>query len=425
MLQALPLFIGLRYIFSSKKHTFLSIVSSISMLGIGLGVAILIIVLSIMNGSITTLRSEVLKSVPHLTVSYNNRSVWSEELIQLLLDLDYVEAVAPFVEGEAAISKNGATQFVRVRGVDPARERSVVTNANSTYRDLLDDLRLHDSGLILGYRLLGIVRQSNSDEVRLNSLKRLVQRDLKNTKAFSVLGGVDLGIYGSGDLALIALSSAEKLFKNAEQNGFQLRLKLTNLEAPGPAKVQVMTVVKKFLSNLSDKDQELASLKGTTWRESEASLFNALQMEKLLTSIMLFMIVIIGAVNIISTLVMMVSEKKADVAILRTMGISRFEVSLVFMIQGFVVGLLGAFLGVILGVLITLNLTDIGLALETLVASFSSEKQIYFLSHLKAELIWSESMLVAAGALGVSMAATLYPAVTASKVMPVDVLRYE
>merc|ERR1711965_513387 len=100
---------------------------------------------------------------------------------------------------------------------------------------------------------------------------------------------------------------------------------------------------------------------------------------------MLFMIVIIGAVNIISTLVMMVSEKKADVAILRTMGISRFEVSLVFMIQGFVVGLLGAFLGVILGVLITLNLTDIGLALETLVASFSSEKQIYFLSHLKAE----------------------------------------
>jgi lipoprotein-releasing system permease protein len=277
----------------------------------------------------------------------------------------------------------------------------------------------------MGYRLLGIVRQSNSDEVRLTSLKKLVQRDLNNAKAFSVLGGVDLGIYGSGDLALISLSSAEKLFENAKQDGFQLRLKLTNLGAPGPAKVEVMRVIKKFLSNLSDKDQELASLKGTTWRESEASLFNALQMEKLLTSIMLFMIVIIGAVNIISTLVMMVSEKKADVAILRTMGISRFEVSLVFMIQGFVVGLLGASLGVILGVLITLNLTDIGLALETLVASFSSEKQIYFLSHLKAELIWSESMLVAAGALGVSMAATLYPAVTASKVMPVDVLRYE
>lgn len=424
MLQALPLFIGLRYIFSSKKHTFLSIVSSISMLGIVLGVAVLIIVLSIMNGSITTLRSEVLKSVPHLTISYNNRSLWSEQLIQQLLNLDNVEAVAPFVEGEAAISKNGVTQFIRVRGIDPMREESVVTNVNSTYGDLLADLGLHNSGLIMGYRLLGIVRQSNSDEVRLTSLKKLVQRDLNNAKAFSVLGGVDLGIYGSGDLALISLSSAEKLFGNAEQNEFQLRLKLTDLDATDPTKIGVIKVIKNFLVTLSDKE-EVANLKGTTWRESEASLFNALQMEKLLTSIMLFMIVIIGAVNIVSTLIMMVSEKRADVAILRTMGISRFYVSLIFMIQGFVVGLFGAFLGVVLGVLITLNLTDIGLALEALAASFSSEKQVYFLSHLKAELIWSELMLIAAGALGVSIAATLYPAITASKVMPVDVLRYE
>jgi lipoprotein-releasing system permease protein len=425
MLQALPLFIGLRYIFSSNKHTFLSIVFSISMLGIGLGVAILIIVLSIMNGSITTLRSEVLKSVPHLTVSYNNRSLWSEQLIQQLLNLDNIEAVAPFVEGEAAISKNGATQFIRVRGVDPLREESVVTNVNSTYGELLEDLGLHNSGLIMGYRLLGIVRQSNSDEVRLNSLNRLVQRDLNNAKAFSVLGGVDLGIYGSGDLALISLSSAEKLFGNAEQNEFQLRLKLTDLGATDLAKIEVIKVIKNFLVTLSDKEQEVVNLKGTTWRESEASLFNALQMEKFLTSIMLSMIVIIGAVNIVSTLIMMVSEKKADIAILRTMGISRFDVSLIFIVQGFVVGLFGAFLGVVVGVLVTLNLTDIGLALETLASSFSSEKQGYFLSHLKAELVWLESMLIAVGALGVSIAATLYPAVTASKVMPVDVLRYE
>jgi lipoprotein-releasing system permease protein len=122
---------------------------------------------------------------------------------------------------------------------------------------------------------------------------------------------------------------------------------------------------------------------------------------------------------------MMVSEKKADIAILRTMGISRFDVSLIFIVQGFVVGLFGAFLGVVVGVLVTLNLTDIGLALETLASSFSSEKQGYFLSHLKTELVWLESMLIAVGALGVSIAATLYPAVTASKVMPVDVLRYE
>ena len=425
MLQALPILIGLRYIFSSKKNIFLSIVSSLSMLGIGLGVAILIIVLSIMNGSITTLRSEVLKSVPHLTISYNNRLLWSEELIQQLLNLNNVEAVAPFVEGEAAISKNGVTQFIRVRGVDPVREESVVANVNSTYRDLLDDLGLSNSGLILGYRLLGIVRQSDSDEVKLNSLKKLVRRDLKNAQAFSVLGGVDLGIYGSGDLALISLSSAESLFGNTEQNEFQLRLKLMDLDAADPVKIEVIKVIKKFLAADSEKEQEVVIVKGTTWRESEASLFNALQMEKLLTSIMLSMIVIIGAVNIVSTLIMMVSEKKADVAILRTMGISRFDVSLIFIIQGFVVGFLGAFLGVVLGVMITLNLTDIGLVLESLAASFSSEKQICFLSHLKAELIWSDSILVAAGALGVSIAATLYPAVTASKVMPVDVLRYE
>ena len=149
MLQALPLFIGLRYIFSGKKNIFLSIVSSISMLGITLGVAILIIVLAIMNGSITTLRSEALKSVPHLTISSNIRMVWSEQLIQKLLDLDNVDAVAPFVQGEASISKNGVTEFIRVRGVDPTREGSVATNVNQTYADLLADLALRDSGLIL------------------------------------------------------------------------------------------------------------------------------------------------------------------------------------------------------------------------------------------------------------------------------------
>jgi lipoprotein-releasing system permease protein len=122
---------------------------------------------------------------------------------------------------------------------------------------------------------------------------------------------------------------------------------------------------------------------------------------------------------------MMVSEKKADVAILRTMGISRLDVLLIFMIQGFIVGFFGAFLGLVLGALITLNLTDIGVVIETLAGSFSSDQQLYFLSHLKAELIWSESLLVVVSALAVSIFATLYPAVTASKVMPVDVLRYE
>ena len=425
MLQALPLFIGLRYIFSGKKNIFLSIVSSISMLGITLGVAILIIVLAIMNGSITTLRSEALKSVPHLTISSNIRMVWSEQLIQKLLDLDNVDAVAPFVQGEASISKNGVTEFIMVRGVDPTREGSVATNVNQTYADLLADLALRDSGLILGYRLLGILRQSSSDEVMLNSLKKLVQRDFKTAKAFSVLGGVDLGIYGSEDLALISLSSAEKLFGDTDQNEFHLRLKLKDLDATTATKLEVIKIIRTFFSKLSDKEQQTADLTGATWRESEASLFNALQMEKLLTSIMLSMIVIIGAVNIVSTLIMMVSEKKADVAILRTMGISRLDVLLIFMIQGFIVGFFGAFLGLVLGALITLNLTDIGVVIETLAGSFSSDQQLYFLSHLKAELIWSESLLVVVSALAVSIFATLYPAVTASKVMPVDVLRYE
>jgi lipoprotein-releasing system permease protein len=296
---------------------------------------------------------------------------------------------------------------------------------NQTYADLLADLALRDSGLILGYRLLGILRQSSSDEVMLNSLKKLVQRDFKTAKAFSVLGGVDLGIYGSEDLALISLSSAEKLFGDTDQNEFHLRLKLKDLDATTATKLEVIKIIRTFFSKLSDKEQQTADLTGATWRESEASLFNALQMEKLLTSIMLSMIVIIGAVNIVSTLIMMVSEKKADVAILRTMGISRLDVLLIFMIQGFIVGFFGAFLGLVLGALITLNLTDIGVVIETLAGSFSSDQQLYFLSHLKAELIWSESLLVVVSALAVSIFATLYPAVTASKVMPVDVLRYE
>ena len=372
---------------------------------------ILIVALSIINGSITTMRAEALKSVPHVTISSESMpDEWELQVTRVTGSPD-VLAAAPFVEGEAAIRYQGENQFIRLRGVNPELEAEVVENSSTRYRELLDVLSQTENGIVLGARLAAALGIYSSEEISIISLGSLLQRSLEETQAFQVVGFADFGIYGNNNIALVNLEPAQEIFASDRGINLQLRLRVEDV-------FQAQQIAEREFA-----DNEVESI--VPWNEAQASLFNALNMEKMLTGFMLLMIVIIGAINIISTLVMVVSDKSADIAILRTMGASRSSVMKIFMLQGMVAGIFGTFIGAILGIFLANYVTDLSLLIERLINSIFSDANVYFISHLQTQVNISEVALVCFAALGISFIATLYPAYRASRIQPAEVLRYE
>ena len=411
MFKPVPLYIGLRYTRTRKRNVFVSFVSIISMLGITLGVLAMIVVLSVINGSTTVMRDETLKSVPHALVGFSNREGNWQELAGQFRNQPGVEAVAPFLQGEAWIRHQGRDQFVSLRGVAPQAELTVMDGASTRLQQMMVELEGTDNGIILGSRLARDLGIFSNQSVSVTPLRSLLARSLDDAKGFSVLGAADFGFYGNDSVALVTLDQAQELFAN--QN-VQLRLKVDNIfDAAG--------IIQRASSNLDLEDQVTV----IPWNESQRNLFDALRMEKMLTGFMLLMIVLIGAVNIVSTLVMVVADKGADIAILRTMGAGKGAIMGIFIIQGTLAGLLGVVLGTLCGVVVALNLTDISTFFENFVNSLLAPERLYMISYLRAELVWSDVIVIAAAALLISFLATLYPAYRAARVQPAAVLRYE
>ena len=411
MLRSFPLFIGLRYSLAQKNSLLLSFVSLISVLGVTLGVLILIVALAVINGSIETLRKEALKSTPHVTIAGPGLQANWRELRDLALRSEEVIAAAPFIEAEASITHQGEAAFIAVRGIDTALESSVNEPGSATFVDLLASLGESETGVILGAGLAGQLGVRSSTQVSLLSLGKLLRRRLDEGQGAEVIGFADFGLYSNHTTALMSLTAAERLFANDPGVDIRLRLRVSDINRAGDIAAQVF-------SNYSE-------LEITPWNEVQASLFDALNMEKFLTAFMLLMIVVIGAVNIISTLVMFVSDKSADIAILRTMGASQASIMIIFMVQGLVAGILGTVIGVVLGLGLAGSITDVSLALEQFVNSNIEGANLYLLSHLQTELVSSEVMLVCLAALVTCFLATLYPAYRASCIQPAEVLRYE
>ena len=411
MFKPLSLFIGLRYTLTRKRSFFLSFVSLISMLGISLGVLILIVALAVINGSITTLRTEALKSVPHVTVSGEPVTAdWAAQR-QIALQDSGVLAAAPYVEGEALVRYQGVNAFIQLRGVDADLEAEVVSNASQRSQELFNVLATTDNGIILGTQLAGSLGIYGSGEVSITSLASLLTRSVEETKSFEVVGFADFGFYGNDLIALVNLPEAQSLF--ARENGGLLKLRLKVSDEFAAAEIAEAAF------------SDAGSVVIQPWNEIQANLFNSLNMEKILTGFMLMMIIVIGAVNIISTLVMVVSDKSADIAILRTMGASRRTIMQVFIVQGLVAGFIGTLVGALLGVVLANTVTDISLLLERLINSIFTDANVYFISHLQTRVNFNEVVVVCALALLISFIATLYPAYRASKIQPAEVLRYE
>lgn len=414
MFKPVSLFIGLRYTRTRKKSQIISFVSIVSTLGITVGVLALIVVLSVINGSTSTMRDETLKAVPHASVqSSSGLNDWTVVRNSLGSSPGVIGA-APYVEGEAWLRYDGGGEFVQLRGVSPAFESEVLQVESPGFRQLLDTLGQRENGIILGISLANRLGIFLDDEITLMSLNSLISRELDDAMRFRVIGAADFGFYGNNSTAMISLEAAQHLLGegNAAQD-VRLRLRVDDVFNAGPiATAAVQSVA----------DPELSS---TSWSETQASLFGALRLEKTLTGFMLLMIVVIGAVNIVSTLVMVVADKSADIAILRTMGASRGTIMSIFVTQGTTVGVFGTLLGAVLGVLVSNNLSAVMGWIESTLNSVFAPADVYMISYLRAELRSSDVVIICICALLVSFLATLYPAYRATRIQPAEVLRYE
>lgn len=416
MFKPVALFIGLRYIRTRKKSQIISFVSIVSTLGITIGVLALIVVTSVINGSTSTMRDETLKAVPHASVSAGSGD-WPG-LRDALAARPGILGVAPYVEGESWLRFDGAAEFVQLRGVDPRHEAQVLQVRSPDLDAMLQALADTDNGIILGIRLANRLGIRLDEEVTLLSLPSLLNRKLDESMHFRVIGAADFGFYGNDNTVMVDLQAAQTLF-GLDESGqdVRLRLRVDDILNAGP-------IAANALQTLPDPTLA-AGRASTSWSETQASLFDALRLEKTMTGFMLLMIVVIGAVNIVSTLVMVVADKSADIAILRTMGATRGTVQRVFFLTGAAIGVAGTLGGFVTGLLICLNTERIRQFISWISGVDPFNPELYYLAQLPARMDSWQTVLIVAMSLGLSFAATLYPSWRAAKLDPVEALRYE
>lgn len=423
MFKPLALFIGLRYTRTRKNNQIISFVSIVSTLGITVGVLALIVVLSVINGSTSTIRDETLKSVPHASIADSDgmAAQWSA-LLAAVQEHPKILGAAPYIEGEGWLRYDGGGEFLQIRGVDPVHESEVLQVESPGFETLLERLAQTENGIILGLSMANRLGLYQDDEVSLMSLTSLISRDLRGVMKFRIVGAADFGFYGNNNTVMIGLPAAQILFSQgggaiSAAQDVRLRLRVTDVFNAGVIAQDALDTLPPALAS--------EQLNASSWSETQSSLFDALRLEKTLTGFMLLMIVVVGAVNIVSTLVMVVADKSADIAILRTMGASRATIMTVFVTQGTTVGVFGTALGALLGVLLSLNLTRVMQGIESMLNAAFSPNDVYMISYLRAELRAEDVVQICISALVVSFLATLYPAYRATRIQPAEVLRYE
>ena len=413
------LFIGLRYTRAKKRLTgrnhFISFISLISMLGIALGVAALIVVLSVMNGFQKELRTRILGVASHVQISAANGELadWQTPL-QAAQRHPRVEAAAPYVQAQAMLAFDSQVRGAMIRGVLPDAEDKVADFARHMKTGRLDALKEGEFGIILGSELARALQVYAGDKVALIAPQGLVTPAavLPRMKQFTVVGIFEAGMYEyDSGLALIHMADAQKLYRMGD-NVSGVRLKVDDLfAAPRIARELLRYVAADaFISD---------------WTRSHANFFRAVQIEKNMMFLILLLIVAVAAFNIVSTLVMMVQDKQPDIAILRTLGASPGSVMAIFIVQGTLIGVIGLAMGVAGGVALALNIDVVVPALERALGIHFLAKDVYYISDLPSDLHWNDVGVIASVSFVLTLLATLYPSWRASRVNPAEALRYE
>jgi lipoprotein-releasing system permease protein len=406
---------GLRYTRARRRNHFISFISLISMSGVGLGVAALIIVLSVMNGFQQELRDRILGVAAHVQIlgGEDNLANWPAAIEAAARHPEVIGA-APYVSGQGLLSRDDLSQGVMIRGILPERESQVDDLAKHLVAGKWSDLTPGSFGIVLGEDLAMALHADLGSKVVLVVPQGQVTPAgmVPRLKQFTVVGvfRMDMSEYDSA-LALTSMEDAQKMFRLGDRVS-GVRLKLRDLmKAPEVAHQLAQSL--PFEAWLSD------------WTREHENLFRAVALEKNVMFIILLLIVAVAAFNIVSTLVMAVTDKQADIAILRTLGASSRSVMAIFMIQGSLIGLVGTALGVGFGVLIATHIDVIVPAIEHLFAVKFLSSKVYFISELPSQLQWRDVLVITGTSLILNLLATLYPSYRASRVEPAEALRYE
>jgi lipoprotein-releasing system permease protein len=415
MFRPLALYIGLRYTGAKRRNHFISFISLISIIGIGLGVAALITVLSVMNGFEQELRTRILGMASHASISgYQKPLTEWEQLADGATEHPEVVGVAPYVQGEIMLTKGKKVSGALVRGILPDQEPEVSSVGQHMRHGRLDDLQAGEYRIILGNELAYSLGAQVGDQITMVTPQANFSPAgiLPRLRRFRVTGIFDVGMYEyDRGVALVHMEDAARLFKldNAITG---IRLKLHDLfRAP--------QVSRQLAAQLGD------GLRVEDWTRQHANFFRAVQTEKRVMFVILTLIVAVAAFNIVSTLVMVVTDKRADIAILRTLGATPGVILRIFMIQGALIGLLGTALGVIGGVALALNVETIVPAIEEAFSVQFMPADVYYISDLPSKLNWPDVWQIGTVAFLLSFLATLYPSWRASRTQPAEALRYE
>lgn len=415
MASSFPLFIGWRYFRrASGSDRFLSLISWFSLLGVLLGVLSLIVVMSVMNGFEAELQQRVLSVVPHARIEgpQQRLSKW-ESLSQQLALQPGVKAVAPYIGDKAMLSVGNKLHGVALYGIDPQREQGVSKIAEHVvagqylpaepghYPIMVGDILARSMGLRLGQSL----------RVMLPRVTVTPFGVFPREKAFTVVGVFSAGAQLDASTAFIHLADAQRLYQLGEDvQG--LRLQYSDMFAAAELTQQLLPLMP-------------AGSRAEDWRQSQGSLFTAVKMEKQLVRLLLLFIILIAAFNIVSILSMAVSEKRAAIAVLRTMGASPAAIMWIFVIYGMSTGILGVLFGIALGLPVAAHVGELVAWLEGLSGLYLFDPQVYFISHLPSEIQAGDVIFVALFSLSLCLLATLYPAWRGAQVQPAEALRYE
>ena len=407
--------IGLRYTHAKRSNHFISFISIVSMAGIALGVMALIVVLSVMNGFQEELRTRILGVAAHLEISgqADRLTDWRDVLVQAKQNKSVISG-APYVNSQGMLANGDSVRGAVIRGIQPELENQVADFAQHMKSGKLTDLKPGEFGIILGGELARVLNVFPGDKVVLLSPQGNITPAgvMPRVKQFTVTGIFEAGMfeYDSG-LALINLQDAQKLLRLGDDVS-GVRLKLDDLfRAP---------FVTRELSQ---------SLNGqfyiTDWTQSHANFFRAVAIEKRMMFLILLLIVAVAAFNIVSTLVMAVTDKQSDIAILRTLGARPGSIMAIFMVQGAFIGVFGTLLGVTSGVLLALNLETVVPIIERMAGMDLFPADVYYINELPSQLVWGDVGVIAGISLLISLVATLYPSWAASRINPAEALRYE
>jgi len=415
MFKPLSLYIGLRYTGAKRRTQFISFITLTSVLGIALGVTALITVLSVMNGFEAELRQRILGMTAHSTITGRTGELdnW-QDLQATIKDYPHIEGTAPFVKGQVMINSGRRVSGSLLRGIIPSEEVAVSDVADKMTTGELSLLHAGKYQIVLGSELASYLGASVGEKVTIISpqVNSTPAGIIPRLRRFTVVGIFEVGMYEyDRNMAIIHIDDAKKLLRLGD-NVSGLRLKLDDLfNAP-----QIThQIAKKLYGRYFVRD----------WTQAHSNFFQAIRTEKRVMFIILLLIVAVAAFNIVSTLVMVVTDKKADIAILKTQGLSPMAVMRIFIILGGIIGLVGTLLGTVSGVLLALNVETIVPAIEEFFGVNFMAADVYYISSLPSKLVWMDVGVIAVVAFSLSLLATLYPAWQASKVNPAEVLRYE